>query len=109
MGIRVSPTRIAERTRFVRDIPDRTLTVALEDTPSYSIRSWRYASPNCFRLFVHWCAGPASRADCTAGNRRAINTAMIAMTTSNSISVKPKGFRKPIRLSNFMGETPCGG
>ena len=28
-------------------------------------------------------------ADCTAGNKSAINTAMIAMTTRSSISVKP--------------------
>ena len=34
----------------------------------------------------------ASRAACTAGNSRAINTAMIAITTSSSISVKPRRF-----------------
>ena len=32
----------------------------------------------------------ASRADCTAGNKSAISTAMIAITTSNSIRVKPR-------------------
>src|SRR5437762_2609826 len=31
----------------------------------------------------------ASRADCTAGNNSAIKTAMIAMTTKSSMSVKP--------------------
>jgi hypothetical protein len=35
----------------------------------------------------------ASRAACTAGNSRAIRTAMIAITTSNSIKVKPRRFR----------------
>ena len=34
-------------------------------------------------------ARAASRADCTAGKSSAIRTAMIAITTSNSISVKP--------------------
>ena len=32
------------------------------------------------------------RADCTAGNNKAMRTAMIAMTTSSSISVKPRPF-----------------
>ena len=35
-------------------------------------------------------AAAISRAACTAGNRRAINTAMIAITTRSSISVKPR-------------------
>src|SRR5262245_34747558 len=47
------------------------------------------ARPNCFRLLTHWARRAASRADWTAGNKRAINTAMIAMTTSSSIRVKP--------------------
>lgn len=36
----------------------------------------------------------ASRADCTAGSNSAISTAMIAMTTSNSISVNPTRGRR---------------
>ena len=40
-------------------------------------------------LFTHWARRAASRAACTAGNSRAISTPMMAMTTSNSISVKP--------------------
>src|SRR6185437_15408086 len=47
------------------------------------------ASPNCLRLLTHWERRAASRAACTAGNSRAIKTAMIAITTSNSIRVKP--------------------
>jgi hypothetical protein len=31
----------------------------------------------------------ASRADCTAGSKSAIKTAMMAITTSNSMSVNP--------------------
>src|SRR5271166_2892962 len=46
------------------------------------------ARPICFRLLVHWARRAASRADCTAGKRSAIRTAMMAMTTSSSIRVK---------------------
>ena len=45
------------------------------------------ANPNCLRLLVHWARRAASRAACTAGNNSAIKTAMIAITTSNSIRV----------------------
>src|SRR3954447_16958894 len=45
--------------------------------------------PICFMLFVHCARRAASRAACTAGKRSAIKTAMIAITTSNSIRVKP--------------------
>src|SRR5215472_9513018 len=48
------------------------------------------ARPICFMLFVHWARRAASRAAWTAGNSRAINTAMIAITTSSSIKVKPR-------------------
>src|SRR5262249_1882088 len=40
-------------------------------------------------LFVHWMRLAASRADWTAGSRSAISTAMIAITTSSSMRVKP--------------------
>jgi len=46
--------------------------------------------PICFRLLVHWVRRAASLADWTAGSKSAINTAMIAMTTSSSISVKAR-------------------
>ncbi len=39
---------------------------------------------------MHWARRAASRAACTAGSSRAISTAMIAITTSNSIRVKPR-------------------
>src|SRR5262245_4364732 len=48
------------------------------------------ASPICFRLLTHWERRAASRAACTAGSSRAIRTAMIAITTSSSIRVKPR-------------------
>ena len=47
------------------------------------------ARPSCLRLLTHCARRAASRADCTAGKSSEIKTAMIAMTTSNSISVKP--------------------
>src|SRR5262249_39903609 len=40
-------------------------------------------------LLRHCARRAASRAACTAGSSRAIKTAMMAMTTSNSIRVKP--------------------
>src|SRR5262249_40475334 len=43
-------------------------------------------------LLTHWARRAASRAACTAGRSRAIRTAMMAITTSSSISVKPRGF-----------------
>jgi hypothetical protein len=36
---------------------------------------------------MHWARRAASLADCTAGNSKEIKTAMIAITTSNSMSV----------------------
>src|SRR5689334_24373395 len=50
--------------------------------------------PICFRLLTHWDRRAASRAAWTAGSRRAIRTAMIAMTTSNSIRVKAREDRE---------------
>jgi len=43
----------------------------------------------CFRLFAQCARLAASLADCTAGNKRAIKTPMMAMTTNNSTRVKP--------------------
>ena len=54
------------------------------------------ARPNCLRLFVHWARRAASRADCTAGNNRAIKTAMIAMTTRSSIERETSNGSRPI-------------
>src|SRR5262249_31326990 len=51
------------------------------------------ANPSCLRLLTHWVRRAASRADCTAGNNRAIRTAMMAMTTRSSMSVKARRFR----------------
>src|SRR5262249_60700011 len=46
--------------------------------------------PICLRLFWHWLRAAASRTFCTAGNKRPMRTAMMAMTTRSSISVKPR-------------------
>src|SRR5262245_53903398 len=51
------------------------------------------AMPICFMLFWHWDRWAASRTFCTAGTSRAMRTAMMAMTTSSSIKVKPVRLR----------------
>src|SRR5262245_7436344 len=43
---------------------------------------------------MHWARRAASRADWTAGSNRAMSTAMMAMTTNSSISVKPRRFQR---------------
>ena len=57
----------------------------------YVDSKFRVARPICLRLLVHWARRAASRAAWTAGRSRAIRTAMIAITTSSSISVNPRG------------------
>src|SRR4051794_7488163 len=47
------------------------------------------ARPTCLRLFEQLMRAAASRTFCTAGSNRPIRIAMIAITTSNSISVNP--------------------
>src|SRR5262245_8878192 len=51
---------------------------------------WWTARASCLRLFWQAMRLDASRTFCTAGRRRPISTAMMAMTTSNSIKVKPE-------------------
>ncbi len=55
------------------------------------LASWNewHARPICFRLLVDCVRAAASRTFWTAGTSKAIRIAMIAMTTSNSISVNP--------------------
>src|SRR4051794_23629543 len=66
---------------------------------STRLTSWKLckAMPSCFRLLTHCDRRAASRAAWTAGNSSAIRTAMIAITTRSSMSVKP------LRLAVFMG------
>src|SRR3954447_13432510 len=47
------------------------------------------ARPICLMLLEHCIRAAASRTFCTAGRRRPMRMAMIAITTNNSISVKP--------------------
>src|SRR3954462_13359331 len=51
-------------------------------------RRWCGPGRSCFRLLPHGARRAASRADWTAGRSRAMSTAMIAMTTRSSMSVK---------------------
>src|SRR4051794_30522178 len=55
-------------------------------TPLVSWKLWQ-ASPSCFMWLVHFIRLAASRIFWTAGSKRPIRIAMIAITTSSSISV----------------------
>src|SRR3712207_5867306 len=62
------------------------------------------ATPSCFRLLVHEAARAFSRAWAKTGKRIAARIAIIAITTSNSIRVKP-GFDFPrARMSHLQTE-----
>jgi hypothetical protein len=50
------------------------------------------AKLTCFRLLAHAARRAASRARDNAGNNSAARIAMIAITTNNSINVKPRCF-----------------
>src|SRR5262245_61786868 len=54
------------------------------------LSKFRTAKPSCLMLFWHCVRAAASRTFCTAGTSSAIKIAMIAITTSNSINVKPR-------------------
>ena len=58
---------------------------------------WSNVRPICRRFDLHWVDRADSRACCTAGSSSATSTAMIAITTSSSTSVKP--CPRPTRLS----------
>src|SRR5262249_26977054 len=54
--------------------------------------SWKLcmAMPSCFKLLEHLMRAADSRTFWTAGSSRPMRMAMMAMTTSNSIKVKPR-------------------
>src|SRR5262245_39861722 len=56
---------------------------------------------SCFRLFWQLMRAAASRTFWTAGSNRPIRTAMIAMTTSSSISVNP--MREVFFMGGYLG------
>jgi len=56
-----------------------------------AFRNWNRPRPTCLMLLEHSIRLAVARADITAGNTRAIRMPMIAMTTSSSISVNPRG------------------
>jgi hypothetical protein len=54
------------------------------------LETWLHtAKAICLTLFMHAARRPASRAELMAGNNRPMRMPMMAITTSNSISVKP--------------------
>src|SRR2546429_8628809 len=52
------------------------------------------ARPICLRLLAHWIACPFILALASAGKSRPARIAMMAMTTSSSISVKARRFER---------------
>src|SRR6185312_4231644 len=59
------------------------------------------AKPICFKLFAQLIREAASRAFCTAGNSIPISVEMMAITTSNSMSVKPSCFLGFSRMTEY--------
>ena len=85
----------------------RLPTSSLEREPAgkaarVPVNAWR-ASASCLTLLVHEIRRALSRAACTAGSSRPMSTAMMAMTTSSSTSVKP---RRDRRRSCRRGQSP---
>src|SRR4051812_44334600 len=76
------------------------------DEPAVAGEFWKGVS-RCFILLTHWARRAASRAAWTAGKSRAISTEMIAITTSNSISVKPGRHRR--RVVRAVEDAGTGG
>src|SRR5215213_8337659 len=60
------------------------------------------ASPICLRLFWQLARAAASRIFWTAGRSRPIRMAMIAITTSSSISVNPRRFASDTQFDEFI-------
>src|SRR5262249_44541578 len=73
--------------------------------PAVSLYMWQ-ARPICLRLLVHDDRAAASRTFWTAGRSRPVSTAMMAMTTSSSISVK--ALRGPRWERDLMWRSPTG-
>src|SRR5688572_13354335 len=73
---------------------------------NWLLASWKLcmARPSCLRLFWHLARAAASRTFWTAGMRSPIRIAMMAITTSSSISVNPRRTGVSMVLS-FRGRT----
>src|SRR5688572_24433245 len=63
------------------------------------------ARPTCLRLLAQARRAAASRTFCTAGSNSPMSTAMMAMTTNSSISVKAERRRMGI---SFRKRADCG-
>src|SRR6516165_9036091 len=64
--------------------------------------------PICLRLFWHWVREAASRTFCTAGSKRPIKTAMMAITTSSSIKVKAVRLGRVVLIAGTSGWNRMG-
>jgi len=110
--------------RFVSSIPPRIDTIQLKPLAVFvvpvllifgntlspplllaSAYTWS-PSPICLTLFVQELRRAASRADCTAGNKRPTSVPMMAITTSSSTSVKPRRFAERLEQKRFIKHLP---
>src|SRR5437667_2683190 len=63
-----------------------------------------HARASCLRLFEHFMRAAAARTFCTAGSSSPIRMAMMAITTSSSISVNALNRRDERRIAHLQGE-----
>src|SRR3954451_19768886 len=93
-----------QRAFMEKSLPGVPLKLVLDGgrPPVGSWEPWSLwiARPICLRLLTHCERRPASRAACTAGSSRAISTAMMAMTTSSSMSVNAERGRWRRRMGS---------
>src|SRR5262249_655849 len=66
------------------------------------------ARPSCLRLFWHCMRAAASRTFCTAGSSRPIRMAMMAITTSSSISVNAERPRRNRLMGSLLEQNDNG-
>src|SRR5262245_5810625 len=80
------------------------VSLTLGDLGNVPLASWYAcrASASCLRLLLHFIRAAASRTFCTAGSRRPIRIAIMAMTTSSSMSVNPARFCRMIGHPGMM-------
>src|SRR5262245_40044148 len=85
------------RMRMPQAQPGLGLIAVVVTHPAGSLLYWSLymcmARPICLRLFWHFRRAAAARTFCTAGRSSPMRMAMMAMTTSSSISVNADRFR----------------
>lgn len=101
-------TRSSHGEMLCREVSGHHADLRRPNTRSQFLRYFEF--PILARRYVNKIADePDTRACCTAGSMREIKIAMMAITTSSSISVKPRSLRvspdtdgRAARLFNFV-------